>query len=343
MKMKVGTYYSNRDVRIEEIEKPAAGPGELLIKVMASGICGSDVLEWYRIDRVPLVLGHEISGMVEEVGEGVEKFKRGDRVCVAHHVPCGSCHYCVSGHHTVCKTLLTTNYDPGGFSEYVRIPRINVERGTFILPDDVTFEEATFVEPLACVWRAHRIIASQAGSTFVVMGSGIAGLLHMQVAGLLGAGRIITTDINEFRLNHAKRLGADFTVNGKEDLPGFLRRVNEGRLADVIILCAGASSAVDQALHSIDRGGKILFFAVTDKDVSIPLRPNEIFWRSEVTLTSSYAGAQEDYAKALDLIHLKKIRVNDMITHEFSLEEIGEAFGIVSEAKDSLKVIIKPH
>jgi L-iditol 2-dehydrogenase len=343
MMMKVGMYYSNRDVRVEEVERPKAGPGELLVKVMASGICGSDVLEWYRIDRVPLVLGHEISGVVAEVGEGVERFKHGDRVCVAHHVPCGSCHYCVSGHHTVCKTLLTTNYDPGGFSEYVRIPRINVERGTFIIPDEVTFEEATFVEPLACVWRAHKIIGNQAGRTFVVMGSGIAGLLHMQVAGVLGAGQIIATDINEFRLRQAKKFCADITVSGKEDLPGFLRSVNEGRLADVIILCTGAASAVDQALHSIDRGGTILFFAVTDKDVSIPLHPNEMFWRTEVTLTSSYAGSQEDYAKALELIHLKKIRVNDMITHEFSLEEIGKAFRIVSEAQDSLKVIIKPH
>jgi L-iditol 2-dehydrogenase len=310
---------------------------------MASGICGSDVLEWYRIDRVPLVLGHEISGMVEEVGEGIERFKYGDRVCIAHHVPCGSCHYCVSGHHTVCKTLLTTNFDPGGFSEYIRIPRINVERGTFIIPDDVTFEEATFVEPLACVWRAHRIIGNQAGRTFVVMGSGIAGLLHIQVAGLLGAGRIIATDIDEFRLNQAKRFGADISISGKDDLTESLQRVNEGRLADVIILCTGASSAVNQALHSIDRGGTILFFAVTDKDVSIPLRPNEMFWRSEVTLTSSYAGAQEDYAKALELIHLRKIRVDDMITHGFNLEEIGKAFRIVSEAKESLKVIIRPH
>ncbi len=343
MMMKVGMYYSNRDVRIEEVEIPKIGPGELLVKVMASGICGSDVLEWYRIDRVPLVLGHEISGVVAEVGEGVERFKPGDRVTVAHHVPCGSCHYCISGHHTVCKTLLTTNYDPGGFSEYVRVPRINVERGTFILPDDVTFEEATFVEPLACVWRAQRSIGNQTGRTFVVMGSGIAGLLHIQVAGFLGAGRIIATDIHKFRLGQAKRFGADITVSGKEDLPGFLREVNEGRLADVIILCTGASSAVDQAFRSIDRGGTMLFFAVTDRDVSVPLRPNEVFWRTEITLTSSYAGAQEDYAKALDLIHLKKIRVNDMITHEFGLEEIGRAFGIVSEAQDSLKVIIKPH
>ena len=341
--MKVGMYYSNRDVRVEEVERPVVGPGELLVKVMASGICGSDVLEWYRIDRVPLVLGHEISGVVAEIGEGVNRFKPGDRVCVAHHVPCGSCHYCINGHHTVCKTLLTTNYDPGGFSEYVRIPRINVERGTFILPDDVSFEEATFVEPLACVWRAHRIIGNQTGRTFVVMGSGIAGLLHIQVAGLLGAGRIIATDIQDFRLKYAKNFGADITLSGREHLPEFLQKANEGRLADVIILCTGASPAVEQAFQSIDRGGTILFFAVTDKNVSIPLDPNKMFWRTELTLTSSYAGAQEDYAKALELIHLKKIRVKDMITHEFSLENIGKAFKIVSEAQDSLKVIIRPH
>lgn len=341
--MRIGMYYSNRDVRVEEIERPEIGPCELLVKVMASGICGSDVLEWYRKDRVPLVLGHEIAGEVVEVGEGAVRFKPGDRVCAAHHVPCGKCHYCTSGHHTVCETLRTTNFYPGGFSEYVRIPQINVERGTFILPDDVSFEKATFVEPLACVWRAQRMIGHQVGRTVLVMGCGIAGLLHVQMAKLLGAGRVIATDINEFRLAQAKRFGADITISGKDDISGLLRDANEGRLADMIILCTGAASAVNQAIISIDRGGTILFFAVTDKGVSIPLYPNKLFWRSEITLTSSYAGAQEDYAAALELIHLRKIRVEEMITHEFSLKDIGNAFRIVLEAEESLKVIIKPH
>ncbi|MBN2373277.1 alcohol dehydrogenase catalytic domain-containing protein [bacterium] len=336
-------YYSNRDVRVEEMQRPGIGPGELLVKVIASGICGSDVLEWYRINRVPLVLGHEISGEIADSGYGVKGFKAGDRVCAAHHVPCGRCHYCINGHHTVCDTLFKTNFDPGGFSEYVRLPSINVERGTFIIPPDVGFEEATFVEPLACVWRAHRFSGNPAGRTVMVMGCGVAGLLHIQVARLLGAGRIIATDINEFRLEKARQFGADIALSGNEDIPGLLRSVNDGYLADMIILCTGATQAVNQAIKSIDRGGTILFFAVTDRDCVIPLHFNEIFWRTEVTFTSSYAGSQEDYARAMELIHLKKICVGGMITHRFGLDEIGDAFRVVSEAKDSLKVIIKPH
>ncbi|MGA1795216.1 MAG: zinc-binding dehydrogenase [bacterium] len=341
--MKVGMYYSNSDVRIEDVPVPAVGPGELLVKVMASGICGSDLLEWYRLDRVPLVLGHEIAGQVVDAGEGETRFAQGDRVCVAHHVPCGRCHYCIGGHHTVCKTLLTTTFDPGGFSEYVRVPRINVERGTFLLPGDVGFDEATFVEPLACVWRAHRIIGNYAGRTLMVAGSGMAGLLHIQVARMLGAGRIIATDVNPFRLEQAHHFGADVTFAADDDIPALVRKANEGRGADVIILCTGAAAAVHQALQSIDRGGTIMFFAVTDRDVEIPLRPNEIFWRTEITLTSSYAGSQEDYAAALALIHLKKVNVGEMITHRFPLDRIGDAFRVVAEAHDSLKVVIRPH
>lgn len=341
--MKAGVYYSNKDLRVIETEYPKIACNEMIVKVMASGICGSDLLEWYRIDRVPLILGHEVSGEVVDVGMGVTKYHPGDRVCVAHHVPCGRCHYCISGHHTVCNTLLHTNFDPGGFCEFIRLPSINIERGTFLLPDDVGFEEATFVEPLACVVRAQNKLGDLSGKTILVIGSGIAGLLHIQVAKLKGAGRIIATDINKFRCGQAKRYGADFTLSGSEDITSGIRELNEGMLADVVILCTGAMEALKQAMRSIERGGILLFFAVTDKGSSIPFNPNDLLWRTEITITSSYAGSQEDYAKALDLIHLKKINVQDMITHRFSLDDIADAFKIAQEVSDALKVIIKPH
>ena len=149
-------YYSNQDVRVEEMPVPRIGPGELLLRVEASGICGSDVMEWYRLTRAPLVLGHEVAGEVVQAGEGVERFREGDRLVVTHHVPCNACHYCLSGHHTVCDTLRQTHFDPGGFSEYLRVPAINVDRGAFRLPDGVSFEEASFAEPLACVLRGQQ-------------------------------------------------------------------------------------------------------------------------------------------------------------------------------------------
>ena len=204
--MRVAMYYNNRDVRLEEVPTPRIGPGELLVKVLASGICGSDVMEWYRIKKAPRVLGHEIAGQIAEVGEGVKNYRVGDRVFVSHHVPCNTCHYCLNGHHTVCDTLRSTNFDPGGFAEYIRIPKINVDRGVFILPEEVSFEDGVFVEPLACVLRGQRLAHLSAGQTVFVIGSGISGLLHIALARASGAGRIIASDINEYRLKAAKKV-----------------------------------------------------------------------------------------------------------------------------------------
>ncbi len=138
--MRVAMYYNNYDVRLEEIPTPQIGLGELLVRVEACGICGSDVMEWYRRDRVPLVLGHEIGGQIAAMGDEVERYKEGDRVSAAHHVPCNTCHYCLSGHHTICNALRQTNFEPGGFAEYIRLPAINVDRGVFLLPDEVAYE-----------------------------------------------------------------------------------------------------------------------------------------------------------------------------------------------------------
>lgn len=341
--MRVARWYNNRDVRVEEMPVPQIGPGELLVRVVASGICGSDVMEWYRLDRAPLVLGHEITGEVVVVGEGVETFKKGDRVAVAHHVPCNTCHYCLRGHPTVCDTLRRTNFDPGGFAEYVRLPAINVDRGVFLLPDEVSFEEATFVEPLACVLRGQRRANLQPGQSVLVMGSGISGLLHIKLARALGAGRIIATDISNYRLEAAERFGADMAINADDYSPERLHETNKGLLADLVIVGTGAVTALNQALASVERGGTILFFAPTTPGITIPISINDLFWRTDRTLTTSYAGSPADYAEALRLIQARRVLVNEMITHRLSLEETGLGFQLVAEAKDSLKVIIEPQ
>jgi len=341
--VRVAVWYNNRDVRLEEMPAPQIGPGEMLVRVMASGICGSDVMEWYRLDRAPLVLGHEIAGEIVGVGDGVERYKKGERVAVAHHVPCNTCHYCLSGHHTVCDTLKKTSFDPGGFAEYVRLPSINVDRGVFLLPDEVSYEEATFVEPLACVLRGQRMANIQPGSSVLVIGSGISGLLHVQMACALGAGRVMTTDINDYRLAAAERLGADVAIHADDDLPARLREMNDGRLADLVIVCTGATSAIAQALQSVERGGTVLFFAPADPGVTIPLSINELFWRNDITLTTSYAGNPADYAAALKLIRAHRICPGEMITHRLGLAETGLGFQLVAHAQDSIKVIIEPQ
>jgi L-iditol 2-dehydrogenase len=341
--MRVAVYYSNRDVRLEEMPVPQIGPGEVLMRVEASGICGTDLLEWYRLNKAPLVLGHEVAGVITAVGEGVKRHKVGERICAAHHVPCNTCHYCLGGHHTVCDTLRRTNFDPGGFAEYVRLPRINVEQGIFPLPEGMSFEEATFVEPLACVLRGQRLARLQPRQTALVMGCGVAGLLHIQLARATGAGYIMATDIVDYRLEAARRLGADAAVRAGDYTAAGLREAAGGRLADLVVVCSGATPAIRQALESVERGGTVLFFAPTEPGVSIPISVNDLFWRSEITLTSSYGGSPADYAAALELIQAGRIRVRDMITHRLGLAETGLGFQLVARARDSLKVIIEPQ
>ena len=341
--MRVAMYYNNSDVRLEEMPVPEIGPGELLLKVEASGLCGSDVMEWYRIQRAPMVLGHEVSGEVVQVGAGVEQYKEGDRLVVTHHVPCNACHWCLSGRHTDCDTLHTTSFDPGGFAEYLRIPQINVNRGVFPIPVHVGYDEASITEPLACVYRGQRRANLQPGQNVLVLGSGLAGLIHINLARALGAGRIIATDMVDYRLDAARKLGADVTFSAMEDVPARLREANNGRLADLVIVCTGALPALQQALESVERGGTVLFFAPTAPGVSLPVPINDVFFRNDVTLTTTYAGAPADLATAMDMIASGRVQVGEMISHRLGLAEAGLGFKLTSDARDSLKVIIQPQ
>lgn len=339
--MRVAMYYNNRDVRLEELPKPTIGPGELLLRTRASGVCGSDLMEWYRIKKAPLVLGHEITAEVAEVGAGVEGFKVGDRVFSTHHVPCGTCRYCKAGHQSVCDLLRTTHFEPGGFAEYIRVPKINVELGTLGIPDSMTFDEGSFIEPLACVVRAQRFAKLAAGQTVLVIGSGISGLLHIQLAKARGAVRVFATDISDYRLNAAKQFGANATIHGAENVPAHLLELNDGRLADLVIVCTGAMPAIEQATHSIDRGGTLLFFAPTAAGVDVPI-PLFDFWRDEINVVTSYAGSGEDLKEALELIRERQVRVADMVTHRLPLAEAGKGFQLTASGQDSIKVIIDP-
>lgn len=333
--MRIARYYSNSDIRIEEAPLPKIGKGELLVRVEASGICGSDVMEWYRVGRVPLVLGHEIAGTIEEVGEGLSGYSKGERIAASHHVPCETCSYCKAGHETVCDTLRSTNFDPGGFAEFLRLPQINVEKGLYKLPKGISFEEATFIEPLACVLRGQRVAGMKPGLSVLVVGSGIAGLLHVALARASGAGQVAATDISDYRLNAAKRLGADFVFQARD--------YKADKLFDLVVICTGAPSAIEQAFDSVERAGTVLFFAPADKDAGVSLPVNKLFWRAERKLVSSYAGSPKDHLEALKLIESGKVKVKEMITHRLPLARITEGFKLVSEAKDSIKVIIEPQ
>ncbi|MEW6102152.1 MAG: alcohol dehydrogenase catalytic domain-containing protein [Candidatus Omnitrophota bacterium] len=340
--MRVAMYYNNRDVRLEEMPLPEIGPKEILVKVRLSGICGSDVMEWYRVKRAPLVLGHEICGEISRLGGEVKGYRVGARVFVAHHVPCNSCHYCLNGNHTVCETLHTTNYYPGGFSEYIRVPQINVERGTFLLPDEISDEEATFIEPLACVLRSQRMAGLKPGQSLLILGAGISGLLHLMLAKSKGINPIMVTDINEFRLKVARDLGASKAISAKEDVISVLKKANENRLADQVIVCSSAVSAFQQALQAVGRAGSILCFAPTEPGVTLPLPVND-FWRQSIKVMHSYGSSPSDTQEAIELLQKSRLPVTKLVTHRLSLKEANLGFRLVAEAKDCIKVIIDPQ
>jgi len=342
--MRVAVYYNNSDIRIEERPRPTAGPGECVVHIKASGICGSDVMEWYRVPKAPIVLGHEVAGDVVEVGEGVGWLVPGDRVVVSHHVPCNTCRYCLAGDQTACHTLHATNFDPGGFSEYVRVPALQTDRGVLVMPDSMTYEQGSFVEPLGCVVRAQVRAGVVPGSTVLVIGSGISGLLHIRLAASLGAGRVFATDVNDYRLEWAKRAGATAVfdaIEAGERLPDLVRSANDGRLADLVLLCTGAPSAIDQGLACLEPGATFVFFAPPPPGEPFPM-PIADLWRRETIVRTAYGAAPGDLAMAMDLIAAGRVRVDDFVTHRLPLEGTSEGFQMVAAATDSVKVVIEP-
>ena len=336
--MKISLWYSNEDIRIEEVPRPKPGTKEILLKVISCGICGSDIVEWYRLPRAPLVQGHEIGAEVVEVGKAITQYKPGDRVFVAPKVPCMKCDYCKNGHYPVCSNV--EERLPGGFAEYIVVPESLIENGTYLLPENITYDQSTFIEPLACVIRAQQLAEVRQNQTVMVMGSGMSGLLHVKLAKTKHC-RVIATDIDPNRLNFADRLGADFTISAAENIPEQLVAKTKG-LADVVILCTSAMAAVDQAWKCVDKGGVIVFFAVPhpDKKVSIPIND---FWTREIRIITSYYCGPPDIAAAIKLMKSETIKIDDMITQRLALKDIAKGFQMVMEGKESLKVIIKPH
>jgi L-iditol 2-dehydrogenase len=341
--MRVAVYYHNRDVRIEERSVPQIGPGEMLVRVERSGICGSDVMEWYRRPKAPAVLGHEIAGRIAACGKNVRGHREGDRITAAHHVPCNACQFCRGGHQTLCETLHRTNFDPGGFAEYIRLTPLHVDQGVFQVPDTLPDEEAIFVEPLACALRGQRRAGLRETQSVIVIGSGMAGLLHVKLAKAARVASIAAVDIHPFRLEAARRSGAEVVLSAGDQWVERFREAMRGRLADVVIVCTGSEGALTQALRVVAPGGTVLFFAPAAPAYAFPLRFNETFWRTDLTLTTSYGASPSDYADALALLGTRQVRVADMISHRLPLSEVALGFRLVTEAGASMKVVLDHH
>jgi L-iditol 2-dehydrogenase len=337
--MRVARYYGPDDVRVEEAPRPEIGPGELLVRVGACGICGSDTMDWYLRQKMrdgrPLVLGHEPAGEVVAAGAGAP-FAPGTRVFVHHHVPCGACRFCRRGHETLCQTFHATNIDPGGFAEYIRVPAPNASRDVLALPPALSFAAATVIEPLACCVRALGRVALHPGDVAAVVGSGAMGLLFVQLLRLRGAGRIVVSEPVPFRREMARRLGADEAV-----APAEAGEVLGPGGADAVIVCAGSGAATEQGLTLAGPGATVLLFAPPPPGVMVAIEPYRLFF-GEQTVVSSYSAGPADTREALRLLATGQVQAEALITHQFELARAGEALRLAREAGASLKVLVLP-
>ncbi len=338
--MKVAKLYSFNDIRIEDIPIPEVGPKDALLKTKASGICSGDVMPWYIEKKAPLVLGHEPSGEIVEVGKDVTSFRPGDRVFVHHHAPCFICRHCKRGDYVQCDTWRKTRIIPGGISEYILIPEINLENDTLNLPDSLSYEDGTFIEPLACVIKGLKRVRIKHGDIVLVIGLGFMGILNGIIAKRYGAGKVIGADIVPYRLDLALKLGLGDVIDvSKVSLKEALKEITGGEMAQIVIVGPNSVDAIRDGLSSIGEGGIILMFAPVKPDERLTIDPNELYFK-DISLVTSYSCGPTDTADTLEIIKKGTVRAEKLVTHRFPIEKTAEAFRLTAEARDSLKSVI---
>lgn len=337
-------FVKGRDmVSVDEVNGPEmVNAGDVIVRMRACGLCGSDLEKVYgEYGMSSGRLGHEPAGEVIEVGENVKGFAPGDRVFIHHHVACYSCHYCLHGDQTMCPAYQTSNINPCGLAEQFLVPEWNVSRGGLVkLPDEISFEAASLVEPLACCIRAINKCGLQKGDDVAVFGAGPAGLMHVILAKAFGAGRIFVIDINDFRLNFAGKYGTE-TFNAELDNDISKRIVSEtgSRGVDLCIVATGSAKALLQSFDLTRRGGKVMLFGVPPRGSQLSVDMSRIY-SNEHSVIPSYAASEVETNQALKLLSAGRIDVSSIITHRFDIGDAVNAVKCAHEAKDTMKVIV---
>lgn len=333
--MKAAVHTAPGQIALLEWPIPRIGPGELLVRVRGCGVCGSDLAKWRGAAERPAVLGHEVVGEVIAVGEGgAPPFAEGDRVVVAHHVPCQACHYCRRGSPSMCRAFKASSLDPGGFAEFIRVPPPNVRFVTFRIPDGMLDEVAAFTEPLACCLRAVRRLGLAPGDTVLILGLGSIGCLLAQLVGRAGA-RVLGVDPLQDRQALARRLGAEEAVS-PEAVAERVAVATEGRGADRVVLAVADPALVARAFDWVRDGGAVHLFA-GDGEAVLPVGA---LYRRELTLTATYSASPADLAEAFALLREGAVRVAELVSHRVPLERLPEAVGLL-DRREALKVFVE--
>jgi L-iditol 2-dehydrogenase len=343
--MKAAIFHGPGKMQLEEKDVPQITADDVLVKIKVSAICGTDVRIFdgkkTKGVRLPSVIGHEMVGIVEEVGAKVNGFAVGERVGVIPVIPCGKCNYCLSNRENACANRTAIGYEfDGGFAEYVRIPGTALAAGNLVkLPDHVSFEQAVIAEPLACCINGNRKSNIQLNDTVVVIGAGPIGLMHVQLAKLSGASKIIVSELLEHRLDKALEAGATTLVNsGKESLYDVVMRETDGYGADAVIMAIGIPQIVNDCLKLARKGGTVNLFAGFTNGVMSEIDPNLLHY-NELVVVGTTASTRADYHKALSLISAGKINTNVIITEGYTLENIEQAILDVKTGKGMKSVI----
>lgn len=338
--MKVAKLYGFYDIRIEDVPVPEVGPNDALIRTRACGICSGDVMPWYIEKKAPLVLGHEPAGEIFETGRGVTSFKKGDRVFVHHHAPCFACRYCRRGDYVQCDTWKHSRIVPGGVSEYILVPSVNLENDTILLPEGMGFDDASLIEPAACVVKGLKRARVRQGDSVLVIGLGVMGMMNVMIAKHYGAGRVIGVDRVKFRLDKARKLGADDVIDvSSGELRERLREATGEETAELVIVGPNSAEAMVQGLGCVRPGGQVLFFTPARPGELLSIDPNHIYF-NDINIITSYSCGPNDTADACELIGRGVITAEKLVTHRFPIEKTGEAFGLTAAAGDSLKALV---
>lgn len=341
--MRVAKLYKFKDIRIEDVPLPKPSAKEALVRVRACGICSGDVMPWYIEKKAPLVLGHEISGEIIKIGEEIKSevnLKEGDRVVVHHHAPCMKCFYCKRGDFVQCETWKKTKITPGGVSEYIIVPEVNLKNDTLKLPESLSFEQGALVEPVACVVKSLKRANIKKGDTILIVGLGVMGQIHIMLAKEFGAEKVIGADMVDFRLKKALQSGADYVVDvSKENIYEKIREITNGLMAQQIIIGPGSVNVIMDYLKLVSRGGTLLIFTPTPPQERLILNVNDLYF-NDITITTSYSCGPDDMKRALEFLEMGLVKSDLLITHRFNIEKTKEAYEITANAKDSLKCLI---
>lgn len=338
--MKVARLYDFRDVRIEDEAIPPVGPRDALVRMRACGICSGDVVGWYIRRKAPLVFGHEPAGEIVEVGREVTAFRPGQRVFVHHHAPCLACAACARGEFVQCPLWRTTAIRPGGMAEFFLVPQANLEHDTLEIPSHVSFEDASLVEPTACVVKSLRRAGNLHGATVLIVGLGVMGQLHVLLARASGARRILAADLVEARCRHARGLGADLVWNASEvDLRAAVAEATAGQGAEVVIAGPATVEALETGLVCAARGGTVIQFMGTEPGTKLALDTNDYYFR-ELRLVPSYSCGPPDTREAMRLIARGVVRARHVVTRTYPLAEAGSAYEHAATNVDAIKTVV---